>query len=204
MHAGSKTHVLKPGITLYFVRHGETDWNRDARYQGQQDIPMNDTGRAQARQNGRALSAIMDRIATADFVSSPLARAIETMTLMRTELGLPPNDFRIDGELLELNYGHWEGRLARDIPVTDPEGFKQKSQDPYGWRPIGGESYLDLQVRVQTWLATLNRDTVAVSHGGVSRAARGLILDLDTKDIPFLSVPQDKILVLECREVRWL
>ena len=204
MHAGSKTPVLRPGITLYFVRHGETDWNREARYQGQQDIPMNDTGRAQARQNGRALYAIMDRIATADFVSSPLARAIETMTLLRTELGLPPNDFRIDRQLRELNYGHWEGRLARDIPVTDPEGFKQKSQDPYGWRPIGGESYADLQARVQTWLAPLNRDTVAVSHGGVSRVARGLILDLDTKEIPFLAVPQDKILVLESSGVRWI
>lgn len=204
MHAGSKTPVLKPGITLYFVRHGETDWNRDARYQGQQDIPMNDTGRAQARQNGRALCKIMDRISTADFVSSPLSRAVETMTLMRTELGLQPKDFRIDDQLLELNYGHWEGRLARDIPVTDPEGFKQKSQDPYGWRPKGGESYADLQMRIQNWLSSLDHDTVAVSHGGVSRVARGLILNLDTKEIPFLSVPQDKILVLESHEVRWL
>ncbi|PPD01451.1 MAG: histidine phosphatase family protein [Hyphomicrobium sp.] len=204
MRAGSKTPVLKPGITLYFVRHGQTDWNRDARYQGQQDIPMNETGRAQARQNGHALRAVMDRIATADFVSSPLARALETMTLIRTELDLPPNDFRIDDQLLELNYGHWEGRLARDIPITDPDGFKQKSQDPYHWRPIGGESYADLQSRIQIWLSSLNRDTVAVSHGGVSRVARGLILNLDTKDVPFLSVPQDKILVLESREVSWL
>ncbi|PPC87173.1 MAG: histidine phosphatase family protein, partial [Hyphomicrobium sp.] len=61
-----------------------------------------------------------------------------------------------------------------------------------------------LQSRIQIWLSSLNRDTVAVSHGGVSRVARGLILNLDTKDVPFLSVPQDKILVLESREVSWL
>ena len=74
--------MLKPGVTLYFVRHGETDWNRAQRYQGQRDIPLNATGREQAVGNGRVLAQALGQEAAAlDYVSSPLVRARETMEL---------------------------------------------------------------------------------------------------------------------------
>ena len=82
--------VLKPGITLYLIRHGETDWNKAQRYQGQRDIPLNDTGRAQAARNGAVLRRYLPDIETYDFVSSPLSRAIETMELLRGAMGLDP------------------------------------------------------------------------------------------------------------------
>lgn len=198
------TAILKPGITLYLVRHGETDWNAEARYQGQADIPMNDTGRAQARANGAALRTLLPAIAKADFVASPLSRAIETMELLRIELGLPKSGFRQDRELLELNYGHWEGRLAADLILADPEGVAGKAADPFGWRPRGGESYADLNKRIAPWISSLSRDTVAVTHGGVSRVARGAILGLDKSLVPFLDVPQDKTLVLRGRTMAWI
>ena len=196
--------ILRPGITLYFIRHGETDWNREARYQGQRDIPLNETGRAQARTNGQNLKAVSDRIASADFVASTLSRAIDTMTIVRTQLGLASHAFSRDPRLIELNYGHWEGVLASDLPTVDPEGWRAKSNDPFGWRPRGGESYSDLQIRVAEWLASLERDTVAVSHGGVSRVARGAVLGLPSADVPFLPVPQDKIMLLSDEGLTWI
>jgi len=203
-HEGLRTARLKPGVTLYLIRHGETDWNRAQRYQGQADIPLNETGRAQARRNGQALRELLPSIASADFVSSPLSRAVETMEILRAELGLAPETYRRDPELLELHYGHWEGQLASELPASDPEGVAGKTGDPFGWRPIGGESYADLMERTVRWLYTIARDTVAVTHGGVSRVARGALLGLDRTLVPVLEVPQDRILVLAADGMRWI
>ena len=200
----TRTAVLKPGVTLYLIRHGETDWNREQRYQGQADIPLNDTGRAQAQRNGEILRQLLPELAKADFVSSPLSRARETMEIMRAALGLAPNDFGTDTELMELHYGHWEGHLATELPASDPQGVAGKAADPFGWRPRGGESYADLMDRTAAWLNSISRDTVAVTHGGVTRVARGALLDIDTRLVPTLDVPQDQILVLRGREMRWL
>ena len=197
-------HILKPGVTLYLVRHGETDWNKDQRYQGQADIPLNDTGRQQAARNGVILKSLMPGIARADFVSSPLSRAVETMEILRCNIGLDAKAYRLDANLLEVHYGHWEGHLASELPQSDPEGVAGKSADAFSWRPRGGESYADLMVRVSAWLATVERDTVAISHGGVSRVARGAVLGLDTADVPTLDVPQDKVLILRDGTMEWL
>lgn len=198
------TARLPDGVTLYLIRHGETDWNRAQRYQGQADIPLNETGRQQAARNGKALRALLPTIAEADFVSSPLSRANETMEILRSALGLSSTGFRLDPELMELHYGHWEGQLATELPKTDPVGLAEKLADPFGWRPQGGESYADLMARTTRWLNTLQRDTVAVTHGGVSRVARGALFDLDTREVPMLEVPQDKILILHGRTMRWM
>ncbi|HZL86046.1 MAG TPA: histidine phosphatase family protein, partial [Candidatus Krumholzibacteria bacterium] len=104
--------MLRTGVTLYFVRHGETDWNRAQRYQGQRDIPLNATGRAQAGRNGRALALALGGNAGAlDYVASPLVRARETMEIMRREIGLARDGYRSDDRLREIHYGHWEGEL---------------------------------------------------------------------------------------------
>ena len=196
--------VLKRGVTLYMIRHGETEWNRAQRYQGQRDIPLNDTGRAQARRNGSVLRGFLPAIARAEFVSSPLSRAIETMELLRRQMGLDQHDYRRDPQLLELHYGHWEGHLASALPDIDPGGAAAKSLDPFSWRPTGGESYADLMDRIKMWLVTVEHDTVAVTHGGVSRVTRGAVLGLDTGDVPTLEVPQDRILVLRDGAMSWI
>lgn len=196
--------ALKPGVTLYLIRHGETEWNKERRYQGQRDIPLNETGKAQAARNGAALKMLDLPIGAIDFVSSPLSRAVETMNIARAAMGLPPDGYRLAPEISELHYGHWEGLLADTLPETDPEGVAAKAEDPFGWRPDGGESYADLSARIAAWLATVERETVAVSHGGVSRVARGLVLGLDTFDVPTLEAPQDRVLVLRDGAMRWL
>lgn len=197
--------MLAAGVTLYYIRHGETDWNLAQRYQGQRDIPLNAKGRTQAARNGRALLEKLGPEAEAlDFVASPLARARETMEVARREMGLAPHAYRVDTRLSEINYGHWEGQFWHELPNLDPEGFAARGEDRWGWQPRGGESYSMLSDRVALWLADMKHDAVVVSHGGVSRALRGLVLRLTSADIPELEVPQDKVLVLRSGAANWL
>lgn len=195
---------MKPGVTLYFVRHGETDWNAEARYQGQVDIPLNDKGRGQARRNGLTLKAKLRDPAAFDYIASPLGRTRETMDILRDALGLPPEGVRFDDRLREMNYGHWEGQLAADLPKTDPEGVAERARDWWHWRPLGGESYEDLTVRVRSWLESIERDSVVASHGGVSRALRGTVVPVPREQVPRLAVPQDRVLVLRRGFMDWL
>ncbi|MFZ1104083.1 MAG: histidine phosphatase family protein [Hyphomicrobiaceae bacterium] len=197
--------MLQPSVTLYFIRHGETDWNRAQRYQGRQDIPLNATGRLQAKRNGQALAEALGHWgASLDFVASPLFRARETMEIVRGEMALAVDDYRTDDRLAEIHYGHWEGQLWGELPRTDPEGYAARQADPWSWQPIGGESYRMLSDRVARWLAEVRRDAVVVSHGGVSRVLRGLVLRLGGSEIARLEVPQDKVLLVTAGAVRWL
>jgi broad specificity phosphatase PhoE len=196
--------MLKPGVTLYFVRHGETDWNLAQRYQGRRDIPLNATGRAQAKRNGQALAEMLGPAgASLDFVASPLLRARETMEIVRGEMSLAADGYRIDDRLAEIHYGHWEGQLWTELPRTDPEGYAARQADPWSWQPKGGESYRMLSDRVGQWLAEVRRDAVVASHGGVSKVLRGLVLQLGGHEIARLEVPQDKVLVVTAGSVRW-
>lgn len=195
---------MRDGITIYFIRHGETDWNAERRYQGQRDIAMNAHGRAQAERNGRALRACLPGIAAFDYVASPLGRTVETMRTIRTLLDLPPGDFATDPALVEVNYGRWEGQLASHLHETHAAGFAERARDPFHFRPPDGESYADLMVRTDRWLDGIRRDTVVVSHGGVSRTLRGRVLSLPEQEIPALEMPQDRVLVLRRGFCDWL
>lgn len=197
--------MLQPGVTLYFIRHGETDWNLAQRYQGQRDIPLNATGREQAARNGRVLADTLGpRAASLDYVASPLLRARETMRIIRCELGLEPDAYRRDARLAEIRYGHWEGLLWKDLPAVDPTGFAAREADKWGWQPRGGESYRMLAERIAQWLGEVYRDAIVVSHGGVSRALRGLVANYSPAEMMALTVPQDKVLVMQSSQLRWL
>lgn len=197
--------MLKAGVTLYYIRHGETDWNVVQRYQGQTDIPLNDKGRTQAARNGQVLGAHLGaRAATLDYVASPLVRTAETMTIARREMGLPPNAFRRDDRLMEQNYGHWEGQLWSELPKTDPAGFKAREADKWNWQPQGGESYAMLADRIAGWLREIDRDCVVASHGAVSRALRSLIIDLPRSEVATLEVPQDRVMIVRAGAIDWL
>jgi broad specificity phosphatase PhoE len=196
---------LPQGVTLYFIRHGETDWNKAQRYQGQTDIPLNDTGRGQAARNGRRLKDLLGaKIDRFDFVASPLLRTAETMQIIRRELGMPLDTFRRDANLMEQHFGHWEGVVWGDLKRVDPVGFAARQLDTWNWTPRGGESYEMLIERVRPWLGTVTRDTIAVSHGNISRTVRGLLLGLDHKTVPKLEVPQDKVMRLTGAKAEWL
>ncbi|MEZ5844914.1 MAG: histidine phosphatase family protein [Hyphomicrobiaceae bacterium] len=196
--------MLKSGITLYYVRHGETDWNAARRLQGQTDTLLNDIGRAQARRNGEALRDALGDPSRFDFISSPMKRTSETMEIVREAIGLERGGCRFDARLREIHFGHWEGRTWLELPDVDPQEYAARRRDAYRWRPRGGESYADVAERVAEWLATVERDAVVVSHGGVSRVLRGLVLGLTPEEIAELPVPQDRVLLLKDGAASWL
>lgn len=194
---------MKPGITLYVVRHGETDWNVAGRLQGHTDTRLNDRGRGQATQNGMRLLEQKLDLHSMDFIASPLLRAFETMQLLRAAMGLPVAGFATDGRLKELSYGHCEGSTWSQLPLLDINGV-ERADDPFNWRPDGGESYADVMNRITDWLAGITRDAVVVTHGGITRALRGLAGGVAHEKVPTLKVPQDRVLVLRDGTMRWI
>lgn len=169
--------------TVYFVRHGQTEWNAAGRFQGTQDIPLNDLGKAQAVRSGELLADILKNDShdpeKIPFVSSPLGRARNTMELMRGVLGVPPHGYELDDRLREIGYGHWEGSTLAQMEVSHPDVFAQRQIDKWGVPPPGGESYASVAIRMRDWYDSLLQDTVAVSHGGSCRALM-VALDVDT------------------------
>jgi probable phosphoglycerate mutase len=163
-----------PRPILYFARHGETDWNRERRLQGQHDIPLNPLGRVQASRCGELLRALLERDGRAvgeyDYVSSPLGRARETMELMRAALGLDPQAYRTDARLMEMSFGRWEGFTFAELQAREAPALAERERDKWGFVLPGGESYAQLQVRVRAWYDSVARDSVVSAHGGVCRA----------------------------------
>jgi probable phosphoglycerate mutase len=163
-----------PKPTIYYLRHGETEWNVLGRLQGTKDIPLNARGRGQAAQAGGILADIFrregrDRAALA-YVSSPLGRARMTMELARGTLDLPVADYGLDDRLREIGYGRWEGLTLAESEAADPEIYARRLADKWTVGPVGGETYADVEVRVRAWYDELQADTVAVAHGGTCRA----------------------------------
>jgi probable phosphoglycerate mutase len=160
--------------TIYYIRHGETEWNAEGRLQGAQDIPLNDLGRKQAARAGGILAGLFARggqsEASIAFVASPLGRARSTMEVVRGKLGLPPTDYSLDDRLREIGYGHWEGSTLNEMQASDPEVFARRQADKWTVSPPGGESYASVQLRMRDWYDSLLADTVAVAHGGTARA----------------------------------
>jgi broad specificity phosphatase PhoE len=165
--------------TLYYVRHGLTNWNMDGRLQGQHDVELNDQGRAQARHCADVLRDLAVRAGHApaelDYASSQLIRARETMDLIRATLGLPAGGYSVDDRLGEISFGEWEGLTYQDVLARDSEVVAKREGNKWRFLPPGGESYEQLAIRVGAWYATIERDTVATAHGGTARALIGLL-----------------------------
>jgi probable phosphoglycerate mutase len=171
--------------TIYYIRHGETEWNALGRLQGTQDIPLNDLGRKQAASAGAILAGLFARDgrseASLEFVASPLVRARSTMELVRNGLSLPPDQYAIDTRLREIGYGAWEGATLAQMQIEDPDLFARRQAEKWTVSPPGGESYVEVQARVSDWYRQLTADTVAVAHGGTARALM-VALGLETPD----------------------
>jgi broad specificity phosphatase PhoE len=152
---------------IVLARHGETDWNRENRFQGHADPPLNENGRAQARD-------LAERLAPeplAAVYSSPLRRAFQTAEIVAGQRGQP---VRSEDGLREVDLGSWSGLTRLEVEARFPDGYRRWLEYGHGW--TDGESYDELGERVVETLASIAgaHDGVAalvVTHGGPIRSA---------------------------------
>jgi probable phosphoglycerate mutase len=164
---------------LYYVRHGETDFNSQGRLQGRRDTVLNTHGRRQAAECGVLLGDLFvrDHRRAQDFkyVSSPLKRARETMEIVRAMLGLEAHNYEVDARLIEIAYGEWEGLTLHEIETRNASVLSARERDKWDFAPPGGESYRELADRIGNWYRPLTVDTVVAAHGGGVRALMAIL-----------------------------
>lgn len=182
---------------LYFVRHGETNWNAEGRYQGSKDIPLNDRGRDQARLNGELLDQLLTRsgrrAADFDWYVSPLIRTRETMERIRAGVTGPQPEVSIDPRLIEISFGIYEGRLHTDLAAGEMAIAGERDAAFWHFRPAEGESYEDVAQRVTEFGRQLRGPSIIVSHGGILRVLRHLIEGFPHERAVNWFPPQDSV-----------
>lgn len=192
---------------IYFVRHGETDWNAEGRLQGQRDTPLNAKGRNQAGEAAERLRGLIGAgIGDLPYLASPMERTRHTMEGLRAALGLDPAGYTIDPRLREIGFGAWEGLTWKDVRRSDPARSQARDRDRWGFCPPGegAESYAMVAERVRPLLDALDRPTVIVAHGGVARAVMVTLGAANKEEAPHLEILQGRILVFEGGARRWV
>jgi probable phosphoglycerate mutase len=169
------TSLVRPVTTLLLVRHGETDWNRDGRWQGHSDTQLNDAGREQARR-------VAGELGDVDVIySSDLARARETAKIIAAQLG--DIEVNVDNRLRERSFGAWEGRTGPEIEADFAEQHAR-------WRAGDGAGADDAEAfeafgdRVRDFLEDVlarhpGETVLVVAHGGPIRVIHAVASGLD-------------------------
>ena len=153
---------MLPQRTFYFLRHGQTDWNKDGRYQGIADTPLNATGVEQAHRAAAVLEGRpIDRI-----VASPLIRALKTAAIVSEAIGAP---IHIDRDLRERDFGSFDGQVIREVKARHGLAPDQNSRtilppDADAWDEIFGR----VPPAIARWMTQHAHETLLfVAHGGV-------------------------------------
>lgn len=148
---------------LYLIRHGETDWNVEGRWQGQADVPLNARGREQIARIANALA----NAGLSAIYSSDLSRARETAQRLAEVTGL---SVQYDPRLREIHQGEWQGLLVTQIQARYGEQFQRRKENPLTVAPPGGETVQEVRDRVVSAVEDIVRAhpsqrVAVVSHG---------------------------------------
>ncbi len=142
---------------FYFVRHGVSEWNAENRLCGRTDVSLSDEGRRQAVRLAERLRGL----SPAALYTSPLRRAVETAEIIAAATGVKPI---VDGRLIELDYGAWEGMTFAEVMELDADAYRAWDADPANVAPREGESGAQALARVAPFL-----DELAARHSGPDR-----------------------------------
>jgi alpha-ribazole phosphatase/probable phosphoglycerate mutase len=165
---------------FFFIRHGETDWNREFRYQGSSDVGLNAEGEEQARRAGLRLSKVLP----VRVYSSPLKRASRTAEIiMANNPGGAPIELLDD--LREISFGSWEGLTAGEIELRDAAALTAWRNAPFSASPEGGETFADVTERSKRAArqiaggADAGDPAFVIAHGAVLRALIAAFMNID-------------------------
>ncbi|MEM7022621.1 MAG: histidine phosphatase family protein [Pseudomonadota bacterium] len=190
--------MIDPNQMIYFVRHGETTWNREGRMQGRLDAPLTARGLHEARRNGATLRGLIEDDEPYTLTFSPLGRTRETARIVAEEVRAHLATERSDPRLLEVSWGEWDGLTIDEIKQRAPDEWQAHIGDRWNVAPPGGESYQTLCERVAAWLAGVRDEPrlIVVSHGALGRALRGIYLGLTPDETLRLEERQDAVIRL--------
>ncbi len=181
---------------IILVRHGETNWNKEGRFQGQIDIPLNEKGKEQASK----ASEYLEDIKFTKAFSSSMKRPYETAKII-----LKKNDIQIEkiDKLVEISHGLWEGKLEEEIKKTWPEMLKNWHEEPESVTMPEGESIKQVSDRaISAWNLICNsqqeKDTsLLVAHDAVNKTLICHILGLSYSDIWMIKQGNGGITVID-------
>ena len=186
--------------TLILVRHGESEWNRAGRIQGQVNSPLTDLGINQAKAIRDHLSEILLN-QQLEIYTSPLDRALQTAEIIAQGIDYPSRKIIIEERLNDFNLGEISGTFGWDkVAEIFPEQAQLRLQDPMRFHPSGGESGAEFEARLRSLLEDLMDDgtlKLMVSHGIVNKFIRGILKNLSGKEMVKLGESQNTIFRLE-------
>ena len=186
--------------TLILVRHGESEWNRAGRIQGQINSPLTDLGINQAKAIREYLSGILLN-QQLEIYTSPLDRALQTAEIIAQGIDYPSSKIIIEERLNDFNLGEISGTFGWDkVAEIFPEQAQLRLQDPMRFHPSGGESGAEFEARLRSLLEDLKDDgtlKLMVSHGIVNKFIRGILKNLSGKEMVELGESQNTIYRLE-------
>lgn len=180
-------------MIIALARHGETDFNRALRFQGQTEVPLNDRGRAQARE----LAVEAAKHDWAALHCSPLARARETAEIVGTAIGMEPV---VDARFMETDTGDWTNLHHHEVRERDPERFAHYLRADSDFRFPGGESLDEQMERVVDGLVAVTQagrlPALVVCHRGVIRVALCHSRRRGLDDFADIEVPNGSLVAL--------
>jgi len=187
---------------IYLVRHGETVANAAQAFQGQQNSPLNDVGKAQADTVAKGLvETKFDAV-----FSSDLDRAADTAAAIAKEQGFL-GEITLDTRFREANFGEWEGHTYENVMKTWPDIAKAWLKDSYNTRPPGGETLDEVVRRVSDGLIEISAKypqgtVLVVCHGGTIRGAICFALGVSANIFSKISIDNCSVTVISLDESR--
>jgi len=178
---------------IYLLRHGETDYNTQGRYQGQLDSPLTELGKEQVQQNALMLKTFIGDANDWKIISSPLGRAVQSTEILCETIGYDRKNVEYDQRLTEVAVGQWAGLTMPDIQQSWPDLLT--NTDAFNWyfHAPDGESYEAVTSRLSAWFEDIQQHpkVIVVSHGLTGRILRGIYAGLHKEDALKLEVSQD-------------